>query len=429
MNPKTVAFTAENGLCISCGVCKGICPTDCISWQRRGGLYVPQLDSTRCIACGLCAQACPGLKMEYAPAETAEMAMEGAALECCNAWSRDGEKRHRSASGGVLSTLIPALLEQGLYEGVFCLNSYDYRHQLHSQMLTAADFSGPWTENKSPKSRYLPVSHEEAVACIRQNPGKRLIFVGTSCALRGLERAIGLLHRSREDYLLIGLFCDKVFSYNVMDYYDREHFCGEKTLTQLHFKNKESGGWPGNMKFHFSDGSSCYHDKSNREGMKVYFMPERCLYCIDKLNICADISLGDNYTGTDESPLGSNSVIVRTQRGRLAWQAAGEQLELRPISMAQIAVAQALSRRAENAGYARTKEQALAGQVTLNPGITPADIPGTEAAYRAALARLHAGQVYPKNPKALDKQRKKAAHLPLHRQLRRFVGRCWRKLR
>ncbi len=429
MNIQTVAFTAENGLCCSCGVCKGLCPRDAISWQFREGMYIPEIRTEQCVSCGLCAQVCPGLQMEYPPADTPEQAMEGPVLECFNAWSRDEQKRHCSSSGGVLSTLIPALLEQGRYDGVFCLDSYDYRQQLQSVLMTAGDFSGSWAENKSPRSRYLPVSHQEAVACIRSHPEKRLILVGTSCAIRGLAGAIDRLHRDRENYLLIGLFCDQVFSYNLLEYYRQDGFCGGKTLTELHFKNKESGGWPGNMKFHFSDGSSCYHDQSNRADMKPYFMPERCLYCIDKLNIRADISLGDNYTGTDESPLGSNSVILRTGRGQLAWQAVCEKLELRPLSIGQIRDAQALSRRAVNAGYAVHKARALEGKCDLNPGICPGKTVPTRDEYRKKLAQLGAGRVYPQEPRALARQRKLARRIPLKRRVRQVLGRCWRKLR
>ena len=55
-------------------------------------------------------------------------------------------------------------------------------------------------------------------------------------------------------------------------------------------------------------------------------MPECCLYCIDKLNVNADISVGDNFTDIESSELGSNSVIIRTAKGQKAWELAKDNL-------------------------------------------------------------------------------------------------------
>ncbi len=266
---------------------------------------------------------------------------------------------------------------------------------------------------------------------MRTHPTDRLILVGTSCAIRGLTKVIKQLCRDREQYLLIGLFCDKVFSYNILDYYQQEKFCAGKTLVQLHFKNKESGGWPGDLKFHFSDGSTCYYDKSNRAGMKEYFMPERCLYCIDKLNVQADISLGDNYTGIHESPLGSNSVILRTERGLTAWQSASDWIEAHPISVGDISRAQALNWRANNAQYAVVKQKKVTektGEVlTLIQGVSVEENPHVTAGCSSMLARLRSGKVFLEHPEELEKQIRKASRVPLRRKVRGFLSKCYHR--
>lgn len=84
----------------------------------------------------------------------------------------------------------------------------------------------------------------------------------------------------------------------------KSRYCGGNALEKLHFKNKESGGWPGDMKFFPENAGSFYVPLGERARMKRYFMPERCLYCVDKLNVLGDISLGDNYTNTASSPPG-----------------------------------------------------------------------------------------------------------------------------
>ncbi|MBQ7098564.1 MAG: Coenzyme F420 hydrogenase/dehydrogenase, beta subunit C-terminal domain [Oscillospiraceae bacterium] len=423
---KTVASTVQQGLCCSCGVCSGICPKNCISFRRKDGLFLPVIDESVCVECGICAVVCPGLGHPYEPKETAEATITGEFLACFNAWSRDEKTRHVSASGGVISTLIPELLSQGRYDGAFCLDSYDYRTQLKTRLYTP-DEADNWADSKAPKSRYLPVSQEETVRYIRKHPDARLIIVGTSCALRGIDAAIRKLNRNRENYLLIGLFCDKVFNYNVLSRFS-DSFCPGKELEQLHFKNKESGGWPGDMKFFPENGGSFYVPLHERARMKGYFMPERCLYCVDKLNVLADISLGDNYTETASSPLGSNSVMLRTKRGIEAWNAVRDLLESVPVGTEEIQEAQGLTIRLQNLYYSD-----LTG-MELNPGV-PREQPAEhlKKAREIALRQLRCGAVYDWDPSVLCRQLKRDnSPPPLPLRAVRFAGRklraLWNKL-
>ena len=398
MDRATVSKTVEAGLCSGCGICAGVCPKGCIGWERRDGMYLPRIDESKCVGCGLCARLCPGLGHVYEELGDAVTTVTGPVRACFNAWSRDPQIRHVSASGGVVTTMVRSLLESGRYDSVFCLDSYDYHAQLVTRRHTAADLLAGDERGMTPKSRYLPVSHEEAVRYLLSHREERIIFVATSCALRGLAAVMEQKKLNRENYLLIGLFCDKIFSYNVMSYWS-DRYCGGGAIEALHFKNKESGGWPGDMKFFPESGEHFYRPLSERGQVKKYFMPERCLYCVDKLNAMADISLGDNYTEIASSEKGSNSVIVRTDRGMEAWEAVRETLEAVPIHISEIQKAQVLTARLKNAFYGDLKTK---GAPDLNPGI--ARVPATEKEYRLLLAQLRAGQCYDRDKKPLEKQ-------------------------
>lgn len=334
MDAENILCTVKWNLCSGCGICVGVCPKKCLSWKYEKGMYYPYIDANSCISCGICKKVCPGLSHRYEKNEGYK-AVEGKVLISYSAWSKSPEIRHVSASGGVVSSIIQYLLENKIYDRAFLVDSYDYHQQVLTRLVTVQD-----VENISvsdyPKSRYIPVSHENAIAYMKSNRSKKVILIGTSCAIRGFTSAIELLNLKRENYLMIGLFCDRVFNYNVADYYQQSVFCHNKKLEKLHFKNKESGGWPGNMKFIFTDGTVAYQDKAERVKIKDYFMPERCLYCIDKLNVYADISVGDNYTQQDSSLLGSNSVIIRTDVGMAVWNRMKTLLEYKMVSVEKI---------------------------------------------------------------------------------------------
>ena len=404
MVSNTVQYTVNNNLCCGCGVCKGICPKDCISWQRKDGLFLPHIDETKCVGCGLCNSVCPGLGHTYEPRQTAAETVTGSVMVCYNAWSKDSELRHVSASGGVISTMIQALLVSGKYDGAFCLDSYDYRDQLKTRLYTAEEVAACWTGSQAPKSRYLPVSHENAVRYMKENREKRLILVGTSCAIRGLQAAVSKLKLRRDQYLFIGLFCDKVFNYNVLSYFADTYAQG-KTVQALHFKNKESGGWPGDMKFYPEGGDAFYVPLEERAKAKAYFIPERCLYCVDKLNVCADISLGDNYTGRDDSPLGSNSVIIRTTTGMTAWASVQDFLEVRPIEISAIQTAQFISGRLNNLYFGDLKTGYMKSKIDLNAGVKREHrYQEYERAWRESLHRSNCGSCYLTAPNKLIRQ-------------------------
>lgn len=424
---NTVHTTVEWNLCMSCGVCQGICPKGCISWNKKNGLYMPHIDEQQCVNCGLCTSVCPGLGHSYEPRETAEETVTGAVLECCNAWSRDPELRHVSASGGVVSTIIRELLITGSYDGAFCLDSYDYREQLKTRLYTSEEVAAGWNQSNAPKSRYLPVSHENALAYMKANREARLVLVATPCALRGLLPAIEKLKLDRSNYLFIGLFCDKVFNYNVISYW-QDLYCQGNTLTALQFKNKESGGWPGDMKFFPQGGEPFYVPLGDRAKAKAYFMPERCLYCVDKLNACADISLGDNYTGKDESKLGSNSVIIRTELGAAAWNTAKEKLETREVSIRDIQSAQAIDMRLDNLYFGDLRAAQMGKDPDLNQGVPREnDLVDFGSTWKKALQKLRTGAVYDSDPSRLKKQIRKDNQKP--NIVIRFVKRCYRYIK
>lgn len=404
MKQNTVELTAELGLCSSCGMCKNICPVNSISWIRIKGMFYPKVDKVKCVECGACKKICPGLVHSYGSDQiNAEEAATGKFIMSYNAWSRNPETRHISASGGVVSTLVETLLLSGIYDVAFCVDTYLYDDQIKTRDITSKDIESGWLNSDFPKSRYLSVSHENAVAYIKANREKKVIFIGTSCAVRGFLNVIEHLNLDRKQYLIIGLFCDKVFNYNIYEYFHQEKYCQGKQLKGLHFKNKESGGWPGNMKLMFTDGTSTYLDKKERGNAKEYFMPERCLYCIDKLNAMADISLGDNYTKTNSSELGSNSIIVRTEQGMNALKEAGGNIELHDVDIEDIKKAQYLEGRLNNFYFGILKGQNI--DICLNEGIkVESNANDYERAWKNQLRMLRAGEAYHEDKRELQKQ-------------------------
>ena len=315
MNIKvTIRETTRLNLCISCNICEVICPTQAIESQEENGNYPPHIDQDKCVYCGKCYEVCPGKDIFWRKTkEDFSKSMFGDYLDIWCAQAVDREVLKNSASGGVVTSLVMHLLKEGEYESAFLLSGYNYEHQLETLRFTSKDdFS------KTMKSRYLTVSHKNAVRHLVDNPKEKMIIVGTGCAVQGVLNVLASKEITRENLLIIGLFCDKTMNYNVYKYFSGHPACDDK-LMDLYFRTKEAGGWPGNVRLCKKDGS--YVDLINKERMRVkdYFQPERCLYCLDKLNRNADISVGDNYIPSRKDVLGVSSCVIRTKKGKIAF--------------------------------------------------------------------------------------------------------------
>ncbi len=429
MSSNTIELTKESGLCCSCGICKGVCPKSCIEYKKTDGMYYPVINSTQCINCGICYDVCPGVSHDYKYADAVK-AVIGDNFCSVNAFSKNDSLRHVSASGGCVSTLIAQLIGKNVYDAATTVNTYHYREQIKSTLITADSVSLNYSETSYPKSRYLPVSHEDIIRYILNNRDKKIVFIGTSCAIRGFLSVVDKFKLNRDNYLLIGLFCDKIFNYNIYDYYCT--FADGKELTALHFKNKDSGGWPGNMKLMFSDGTYKYLNSSERAKMKEFFMPERCLYCVDKLNVQADISIGDNFTDYYSSNKGSNSVIIRTQRGLDAWNSVADSISSENVDIDIIAQAQGIDARLKNAYFARIKQGLVKNKysdLNLNATLNLTDnVADYYRAYCKCMEKIKLGKKYNAKPERLKKYLEKEGKNGVLVRVIALVNRVYHKI-
>ena len=303
-----ISSVVKNNLCVSCGLCAGVCPKKCISSSFDKGSYIPTIDENSCVNCGICYKVCPGKSSDYSTVADKNIFF-GRAIKCFAVQSKDEKILLQSSSGGIVTTLIKNLLRDKIFDAAFLVDTYNHENETFTQLYSAeSDFAN------TPKSRYITVNQSRAVRYMLENPDKKIILVGTPCFIQGILNVIAQFNLNRENYFLAGLFCDKTMNYNIWKYF-KKFF----PVDNLHFRDKIPNGWPGDVKIE-SHGKKYVMPRKIRMAMKDFFCLERCIYCIDKLNIFADISFGDNYS---EVPLpaqmnrdaGTSNVIIRTQRG------------------------------------------------------------------------------------------------------------------
>ena len=350
---KTVSRMVKEQLCTGCGVCSAVCPLAAISMEKKENGYYEPVIGDGCVQCGKCLAVCSGMSAASYQAENLSLEDCRTDRVCFSAHSKDEALRHNASSGAVATELIRSLLEQGVYEDARVVASQDAGEVQKTVSYRSSESSC------TQKSRYLPVSQEETAQEMRRNPEKRLILVATPCCTASLLNMIEMFGLERENYLFVGLFCDGTLSYNALEYFKflAARNGSAKEVGNVLFRDKDSGGWPGNVGIVYRDGTKEHLPRTERMMIKKFFELERCRYCTMKLNPLSDIALGDDYIPGEKTKEGDSSVILYTKRGREAFERVRPKLEVSASDYEAVYRSQKTGKKKITLQYQRIKEE------------------------------------------------------------------------
>jgi coenzyme F420-reducing hydrogenase beta subunit/polysaccharide pyruvyl transferase WcaK-like protein len=307
---ENIEKTLKLNMCISCEICKASCPVHAISMKFVKGKFIPSIKKDTCINCGLCLSLCPGIHLKRKDVSL------GPYIKSYTVYTKNNNILKKSASGGFVTTLVGEILRKKEFDGAFLLEFNIFKLKParlklftdHEKVLSAA------------KSKYVPASAYNIIKKLSEDKGKKYIIVGTSCLIQGIKQFLREKNISEDNILFIGLFCDRTLNFNIYDYFEKTFGKRKEKLTHLDFRNKDPNGWPGDSKLFFNSGRIQIVNKSVRRDTKKYFQLNRCIYCLDKLNTSADISVGDCYIKEEADKLGKSSLIIRTEKGKKIFE-------------------------------------------------------------------------------------------------------------
>jgi len=356
MTNNNVDYTVQLGLCVSCGICTAICPSDAVELRFSKGQYLPNIND-RCTDCGLCLRACPGYEVNfeelcnYENSCLPENIYLGSVFSSYICHANDEVIRKNASSGGMITALITELIAEKHFEGACVLS-----HDAAGNSLAKIEYLTDLEDIKAAgRSKYLPASVENAARLIEQRC-KGIIIVGTPCQIHGIKKYCFEKAINYSEVLFLGLFCEKTLNYNFISFYQWKYGKG-RTLKQLYYRNKEKDGWPGHTKLTFTDGTEIFVDRTVRMNLKNYFQLQRCLYCVDKFNQLADISFGDCYIKGEESELGNSNILVRTEKGKRVLDSVRDKFYLKDVDPLLITDSQKILQKQQNLNYCRLIER------------------------------------------------------------------------
>lgn len=329
-----ISYILENNLCTGCGICEGTCPSKAISTVVKKGRFLPQINDNLCKnskGCHRCYDACPGVginltqiaKEHFTDNGIKTDKLAGRYLQCYTGYSNNQEIRYHAASGGMVSQFLMWLLENKHIDGAV-VTRFDKKSPLLVKSYIATTPEEIW-EGRS--SKYAPVTLNHAAQDIKIASGKRYVVVGIPCHIEGMRKLMAIDKKLREK--IIGLFA--IYCSSGRTFYLTEHvfkYRGIKKENLSYFAYRDEGclGYMvakqrRGIRVADSDSETSLYKKdevykeryqSYYHPLRSFFIPRRCLFCIDHYGELGDICFGDIHIEPYiQDKVGVNSLIVR----------------------------------------------------------------------------------------------------------------------
>lgn len=314
---NTIKRIASFNLCTGCGTCVAICPQKAIRMviNTKKSIYHPFIDANKCNHCSLCLNICPGEQVNFKElrlrifGKQPDNDLLGNFLNCYTGYATEHRIRYLSASGGMITSLLIFALKEGIIDGAIVsradkntpIRPYSFIARTEEEIISAMS------------SNYCPVPVNIVIAELLTTTGHYAI-VGLPCHIHGLRKAEQANNVLKEKILLhLGLVCNHVPTFRATEYLLRKH--NVKNIITFKYRGK---GWPGTASIQNMDGHEdliAFSDSSYWGfAFQLFFWPQRCLVCDDKICELSDISFMDPWLPEfkNNEKIGSSLFITRT---------------------------------------------------------------------------------------------------------------------
>ena len=303
-------------LCSNCGACYTICDANAIDFNYSpiGRMYANV--NSNCIDCGLCTKVCPSidyynLHKVYKDTYKGEIKKVYVGKSLTQNFFQNGQ------SGGLCTSILAWLFENKKIDGaIVCKMDFGKIPLVQPYLVTSIK-----DLEDSQKSCYTPVPLLKA---LKQTKGiQSIALVGLPCHIEGATALNKTLKKFTNIKYKIGLICDRTLCNGIQTAISSFAQTKENDEIKIDWRRKDST--INNKYYSYSNAPVVIYTKKKvlkvlpknyRMLLKEMFTTPRCYICYDKLNVHADIVIGDPH-GTREidKTHGNSLVLVRTELG------------------------------------------------------------------------------------------------------------------
>lgn len=194
---KNIRQTVKNNLCISCGICEGICPVKAIKATGKGKMVVDK----NCTNCGLCKSYCPGLHSGINIEGNVYVQMSGKVEKSYVGRTKDRKILNNAVSGGVVTQIILTLLQNNIYDYALGIQNVCFNKENDMEVYSYQSYSEDYQ-----KSVYTMPSYAKAVRFIIENPDKKIIIIGSGCVISSVKKYLSKNKKSGGYWFILRLY-------------------------------------------------------------------------------------------------------------------------------------------------------------------------------------------------------------------------------
>ena len=234
----------------------------------------------------------------------------GASLACYSGYSLDADIRYHSSSGGLITSVLKFMFEEGLIDGALVVR------MKKKDPLKAESFLARSLEEvvSAQGSKYCPVDMSNGLKdIINSKPDARFAIVGLPCQVRAFKK---LKKIQRKIVLYLGLFCYRTPNNYATRVFLKKTKINPEDVLRIAYRGE---GWPGYMKIVKKNGEKILilSSKAGAFLLSDFFIPKRCFLCGDHTAELADVSFGDAWLSQFKNDKKGRSIIItRTLRGQ-----------------------------------------------------------------------------------------------------------------
>lgn len=311
--------------CCGCGACRNVCPKEAVTMvSDREGFSYPAVDKEKCVGCGLCSKVCP-MGKGFSPSLGKTFV----------AFTRSGELRRCSSSGGIFSELAEKTLAcGGVVFGAAFAEDFSVHHK-------AVEESGKLSSLRGSKYVQSDTGDSFRRAKAALESGQQVLYSGTACQIAGLREYLG---KPYETLLTVDVLCHGVPSpLSWQAYKNKMEADWGAPLKKADFRSKDSGWQKFSMKLEFENGKIYSRPFPEDAYMQAFLRninlrPACCSCKFRSMNRPSDITLGDcwdiaNVDSTLNDNGGISVVIAHTEKGRSLLEALEDRLEIHPAQL------------------------------------------------------------------------------------------------
>ncbi len=318
---KSVLVTLEDDLCVGCGICKLICPTNAITmFLDKNKEFRPDVSSETCVNCGLCLKVCPSSRENLVP-RISEATQRGFdyglenAIGIYKGYEINYDNYIKSASGGILSSLIKNLLIEKKVDAV--IHAEQLFGNSDKKYFTASISKTPEDIENKRSSFYFPIEFSEVLEQIKNDENiKTVAILGVPCVLAGVEllKKKSRIYREKIKYSFSFICSHNVsgqFADCIVNHFPQK---GEDKILTLRDKHDIEIAGDFNNSVKLKDGT--YYKESRyktpfTENWRTHaYAYNACFYCPDFLGKNSDAGFKDAWSFDAERKEGETVFFV-----------------------------------------------------------------------------------------------------------------------